>query len=415
MYSEKNSYAIKLNYLIDKKGNNFMNYREESLKKHALWKGKIESAYKFKITNKEELGVAYTPGVAAPCLAIKENPELSFELTARWNTVPVITDGTAILGLGDIGPKAGMPVMEGKCALFKQFGNVDAYPICLDTKDPDEIIRTIEIMAGSFGGINLEDISAPRCFEIEQKLKEKLDIPVFHDDQHGTAIVVGAALLNACRLLKKEISSLKAVVNGAGAAGIAISKYIMKLGIKDIKVLDRNGIICDTDEFNAPQRELAKVINPNNVHGNLKEALVGANLFIGVSVANLVSKDMVRTMSENPILFPLANPVPEISYQDAKEAGAFIVGTGSSENPNQINNVLVFPGLFRGALDARANTVNEEMMLAASKGICECVKDEELSQEYILPYAWDQRAHDSVAAHVKEAAIASGVSKLYKK
>ncbi|MBE6142470.1 MAG: NADP-dependent malic enzyme [Erysipelotrichaceae bacterium] len=392
-----------------------MNYREESLKKHALWKGKIESAYKFKITNKEELGVAYTPGVAAPCLAIKENPELSFELTARWNTVPVITDGTAILGLGDIGPKAGMPVMEGKCALFKQFGNVDAYPICLDTKDPDEIIRTIEIMAGSFGGINLEDISAPRCFEIEQKLKEKLDIPVFHDDQHGTAIVVGAALLNACRLLKKEISSLKAVVNGAGAAGIAISKYIMKLGIKDIKVLDRNGIICDTDEFNAPQRELAKVINPNNVHGNLKEALVGANLFIGVSVANLVSKDMVRTMSENPILFPLANPVPEISYQDAKEAGAFIVGTGSSENPNQINNVLVFPGLFRGALDARANTVNEEMMLAASKGICECVKDEELSQEYILPYAWDQRAHDSVAAHVKEAAIASGVSKLYKK
>ena len=392
-----------------------MNYKEESLKKHALWKGKIESAYKFKITNKEELGVAYTPGVAAPCLAIKENPELSFELTARWNTVPVITDGTAILGLGDIGPKAGMPVMEGKCALFKQFGNVDAYPICLDTKDPDEIIRTIEIMAGSFGGINLEDISAPRCFEIETKLKEKLDIPVFHDDQHGTAIVVGAALLNACRLINKDISTLKAVVNGAGAAGIAISKYIMKLGIKNIKVLDRYGVVCDTDEFNAPQRELAKVINPNNIKENLKEALVGADLFIGVSVANLVSKDMVRSMNQNPILFPLANPIPEISYQDAKEAGAYIVGTGSSENPNQINNVLVFPGLFRGALDARANTVNEEMMLAASRGICECVSDEELSPEYILPYAWDQRAHDSVAKNVKEAAIASGVSKLYKK
>lgn len=392
-----------------------MNYKEESLKKHAFWKGKIESAYKFKIHNKEELGVAYTPGVAAPCIAIKENPELSFELTGRWNMVPVITDGTAVLGLGDIGPKAGMPVMEGKCALFKQFGNVDAFPICLDTKDTDEIIRTIEIMAGSFGGVNLEDISAPRCFEIEQRLKEKLDIPIFHDDQHGTAIVVGAALLNACKLLKREIFTLKAVVNGAGAAGIAISKYIMSLGIKDIKVLDRNGIICDTDEFNAPQRELAKIINPNNIRGNLTDALKGADLFIGVSVANLVNKDMVRSMNKNPILFPLANPVPEITYQDAKEAGAYIVGTGSSENPNQINNVLVFPGLFRGALDARACTVNKEMMLAASRGICECVSDDELSPEYILPYAWDQKAHDSVAKHVKEAAIESGVSKIYKK
>ena len=391
-----------------------MNYRDESLKRHALWAGKIETFCRVPVNTKEDLCLAYTPGVAEPCLAISKDVDKSFELTRRWNTVPVITDGTAVLGLGDIGPEAGMPVMEGKCALFKAFGNVDAFPICIKSKDVEEIIQTIKLISGSFGGINLEDISAPRCFEIEKRLKEELDIPVFHDDQHGTAIVVGAALLNALKLAGKKIDEIKVVLNGPGAAGIAICKYLLKLGVKDITAIDRKGIIDDTDEFNPAKRELARLINKNHVRGDLASAMVGADVFIGVSVGNVVTKDMVRSMNKNPILFPCANPVPEISYDDALEAGAFIVGTGSSEKPNQINNVLVFPGLFRGALDARATTVNEEMMIAATKGICSCVSDEELRKDYILPYAWDERAHQQVAKLVKEAAIKTGVSKLYK-
>ena len=390
-----------------------MNYREKSLEKHYEWKGKIESAYRVPVSTKEELCLAYTPGVAEPCMAIHNDVNKSFELTRRWNTVPVITDGTAVLGLGDIGPEAGMPVMEGKCALFKAFANVDAFPICIKSKDVEDIIQTVKLISGSFGGINLEDISAPRCFEIETRLKEELDIPVFHDDQHGTAIVVGAALMNALKLADKKIEDIKVVLNGAGAAGIAISKYLMKLGVRDLIAVDRFGIIVEGDtRFNEAQQELAKITNRNKISGTLKDAMVGADVFVGVSVANVVTKEMVKTMNEKAILFPLANPVPEISYEDAKEAGAFIVGTGSSEKPNQINNVLVFPGLFRGALDVRASTVNQEMMIAASKGIMSCVSEEELNTEYILPYAWDERAHASVAKHVSEAAVATKVNKI---
>ena len=390
-----------------------MNYREESLKKHYEWKGKIESAYRVPVSTKEELCLAYTPGVAEPCMAIHNDVNKSYELTRRWNTVPVITDGTAVLGLGDIGPEAGMPVMEGKCALFKAFANVDAFPICIKSKNVEEIIQTIKLISGSFGGINLEDISAPRCFEIETRLKEELDIPVFHDDQHGTAIVVGAALMNALKLANKKIDEIKVVLNGAGAAGIAICKYLLALGVKDVVAVDRFGIIVEGDDrFNDAQKELAKITNREKISGTLADAMKGRDVFIGVSVANVVTKEMVRSMNEKAILFPLANPVPEISYEAAKEAGAFIVGTGSSEKPNQINNVLVFPGLFRGALDVRASTVNREMMIAASKGIMNCVSDEELSPEYILPYAWDERAHASVAKHVSEAAIATKVNKI---
>ena len=390
-----------------------MNYREKSLEKHYEWKGKIESACRVPVSTKEELCLAYTPGVAEPCMAIHNDVNKSYELTRRWNTVPVITDGTAVLGLGDIGPEAGMPVMEGKCALFKAFANVDAFPICIKSKDVEDIIQTVKLISGSFGGINLEDISAPRCFEIETRLKEELDIPVFHDDQHGTAIVVGAALMNALKLANKKIEDIKVVLNGAGAAGIAISKYLMKLGVRDLIAVDRFGIIVEGDtRFNEAQQELAKITNRNKISGTLKDAMVGADVFVGVSVANVVTKEMVKTMNEKAILFPLANPVPEISYEDAKEAGAFIVGTGSSEKPNQINHVLVFPGLFRGAVDVRASTVNQEMMIAASKGIMSCVSEEELNTEYILPYAWDERAHASVAKHVSEAAVATKVNKI---
>ena len=392
-----------------------MNYREESLKKHAEWKGKIEMVSRVVVDSREKLSLAYSPGVAEPCLAIQKDPEKSFELTRRWNTVPVITDGTAILGLGDIGPEAGMPVMEGKCALFKAFGDVDAYPLCIRSKDTEEIIRTIELLAGSFGGINLEDISAPRCFEIETRLKKDLDIPVFHDDQHGTAIVVTAALINSLKLAEKNKEDVKVVINGAGAAGISIAKFLMRFGIKDIIACDKAGIIADSDVFNGAQRELAKVTNPRGIKGTLKDAIVGADVFIGVSAANCLSKDMVRSMAEKPILFTCANPVPEISVADAKEAGAFIHGTGSSENPNQINNVLVFPGLFRGALDVRATTINFEMMMEASYCIASCVTDDELSRDYILPYAFDKRAHECVAKAVADAAIKTGVSKLYSK
>ncbi len=391
-----------------------MNIREESLKKHAEWKGKIEIVSRVEVDTREKLSLAYTPGVAEPCMAIHEDVEKSFCLTRRWNTVPVITDGTAVLGLGDIGPEAGMPVMEGKCALFKTFGGVDAYPLCIKSKDTEEIIKTIKLLSGSFGGINLEDISAPRCFEIETRLKEELDIPVFHDDQHGTAIVTAAALINALKIVGKKMEDIKVVVNGAGAAGTAIVKFLLNFGVKDIVACSRNGILEDTQSFNPAQRELSKITNPRKLVGKLDVAMSGADVLIGVSVANCVTKDMVRSMADKPILFTCANPVPEILPEDAFDAGAYIVGTGSSQYANQINNVLVFPGLFRGALDARATTVNVEMMMAASMGIAECVSDKELSRDYILPYAFDRRAHNSVAEKVKETAIKTGVSKLYK-
>ena len=391
-----------------------MDYRKESLKKHGQWRGKIEVSARVEVDSREKLSLAYTPGVAEPCMAIHEDVEKSFELTRRWNTVPVITDGTAVLGLGDIGPEAGMPVMEGKCALFKAFGNVDAYPLCLRTKDTEEIIRTVKILAGSFGGINLEDISAPRCFEIETRLKRELDIPVFHDDQHGTAIVVAAALLNALKLADKSADGIRLVVNGAGAAGTAIAKFLIAFGVRDIVVCDRAGILADGDSrLTPPKRELARATNPRRVTGTLADAMRGADVFVGVSAPNCVTKDMVRSMAAKPILFTCANPVPEILPRDALDAGAFIVGTGSSEHPNQINNVLVFPGLFRGALDVRASTVNHEMMMAAARGIAGCVPAGELRPDHILPFAYEQRAHDAVAKAVGEAAVAAGVSKLY--
>ena len=390
-----------------------MNYREESLKLHGQWKGKIEVVTRVPVGSREELSLAYTPGVAEPCMAIHEDVNKSFELTRRWNTVPVITDGTAVLGLGDIGPEAGMPVMEGKCALFKAYGDVDAYPLCIGSKDTEEIIHAIKLFAGSFGGINLEDISAPRCFEIESRLKEELDIPVFHDDQHGTAIVTAAALLNALKLADKKIEDIKVVINGAGAAGIAIAKFLMRFGVKDVISCCSKGIIVEGDtKFNSAQQELAKITNRGMLRGTLADAMKGADVFIGVSVANCVTKDMVRSMADKPILFTCANPVPEIHPDDAKEAGAFIVGTGASQFANQINNVLVFPGLFRGALDVRASTVNHEMMMAASRGIAACVSEEELRTDYILPYAYDKRAHASVAKAVAEAAIVTGVNKI---
>ncbi len=392
-----------------------MDYRKESLKKHAEWQGKIEITARVPVGSREELSLAYTPGVAEPCMAIHEDVEKSFELTRRWNTVPVITDGTAVLGLGDIGPEAGMPVMEGKCALFKAYGDVDAYPLCIASKDTEEIIRSIKLFAGSFGGINLEDISAPRCFEIETRLKEELDIPVFHDDQHGTAIVTAAALLNALKLADKKIDEIKVVINGAGAAGIAIAKFLMAFGVKDVIACSSRGIIVEGDtRFNPVQQELAKITNREKLTGTLADAMKGADVLVGVSVANCVTKEMVKSMAEKPILFTCANPVPEIHPDDAKDAGAFIVGTGSSQYPNQINNVLVFPGLFRGALDVRATTVNKEMMMAASRGIAACISDDELSCDYILPFAYDKRAHESVARAVAAAAIETGVAKIKK-
>ena len=392
-----------------------MDCRKESLKKHGEWKGKIETKVRVPVGCREDLSLAYTPGVAEPCLAINKDKNKSFELTRRWNTVPVITDGTAVLGLGDIGPEAGMPVMEGKCALFKAFGDVDAFPICIGSKDTEDIINTIKLISGSFGGINLEDISAPRCFEIETRLKEELDIPVFHDDQHGTAIVSSAALLNALKLAGKKIDGIKLVINGAGAAGIAIAKFLITFGVKDLTMCDKKGIICEgNDWLNPAQKEIAKVTNKSHKQGTLADAMRGADVLIGVSGPHCITKEMVASMADKAILFTCANPVPEIEPEDAKAAGAFIVGTGSSEHPNQINNVLVFPGLFRGALDVRANTVNKEMMIAAAKGIASCVTDGELSREYILPKAWDKRAHEAVAKAVAQAAIDTGVSKLYK-
>lgn len=389
-----------------------MDYKQKSLQAHQKWRGKIEIKPRVSVETREDLSIAYTPGVSQACLEIKNDVKKSFELTRRWNTVPVITDGTAVLGLGDIGPEAGLPVMEGKSVLFKTFGDIDSYPLCIRSKDTEEIIKTIKLFAGSWGGINLEDISAPRCFEIETRLKEELDIPVFHDDQHGTAIVTLAALINALKLVGKKFDEIKVVINGAGAAGISICKYLINYGVKNAIICDRSGIICEGDDnLNKAQCEIAKITNKEHLHGLLKDAMVGADVFIGVSGPNCVTQEMIKSMNDKSIVFPLANPVPEINPDLAKEAGAYIIGTGSSEYANQINNVLVFPGLFRGAIDANARTINLEMMVAASEGIASCVSEDELSREYILPYAYDRRAHECVARSVKEAAIRTGVIK----
>ncbi len=390
-----------------------MNYAEESLKCHEKWQGKIEVVSRVEVKNREELSLAYTPGVAQPCLEIQKDPEKSFTLTRRHNLVAVITDGTAVLGLGDIGPEAGMPVMEGKCALFKTFADVDAFPICVRSKDVDEIVRTVYLISGSFGGINLEDIAAPRCFEIERRLKEICDIPVFHDDQHGTAIVVGAALLNALKVVGKETGSARVVINGAGSAGIAIGRHLMNLGVRHLKLVDRFGVLCEGVEMNGAQREMAEQTNPEGFSGTLADALKGADVLIGVSAPHIVSREMIRAMAEKAIVFPMANPVPEIEPEDALAAGAAVVGTGRSDHPNQINNVLAFPGLFRGALDVRARDINEEMKRAASLALAGLVTEEELSASYILPPAFDGRVGPTVAAAVARAARESGVARLY--
>lgn len=389
-----------------------MDIRAESLQKHYEWQGKLEMRSRTSIRDSRDLSLAYTPGVAEPCLAIRDDINQSYELTRRWNTVAVITDGTAVLGLGDIGPEAGMPVMEGKCVLFKEFAGVDAIPLCLKTKDVDELVRTIYLLSGSFGGINLEDISAPRCFEVERKLKEICDIPVFHDDQHGTAVVVGAALLNALKVVGKSIESVKCVINGGGSAGIAIAKHLLRLGVKDMMVVDRFGIISrDMTDLNPAHKEISLVTNADCQHGTLADAMKNADVMIGVSAPKVVSADMIRSMNRDPIVFPMANPVPEIMPEEALAAGAAVVGTGRSDFPNQINNVLVFPGLFRGALDVRASDITDGMKTAASFALASLVSDTELNAEYILPKAFDPRVGEAVARAVGEAARADGVAR----
>lgn len=390
-----------------------MDIKEKALKQHYEWKGKLEVVSRAKVTGSEELSVAYTPGVAQPCLEIQKDYNKSFELTRRWNLIGVVTDGSAVLGLGDIGPEAGMPVMEGKCVLFKEFAGVDAFPICIRSQDIDEIVRTVYLISGSFGGINLEDISAPRCFEIERRLKEICDIPVFHDDQHGTAIVVAAALINSLKLVKKDIGEIKCVINGAGAAGTAIGEHLLKLGLKNLVMCDKFGAICEGMEDLSPAHKLlAEKTNPAKEKGSLAEVMKGADVFIGVSAPNIVTAEMVSEMSENAIVFAMANPVPEILPDEAKRGGAVIVGTGRSDYPNQINNVVAFPGIFRGALDVRASDINDEMKLAASYAIASLVSDEELLSEYILPKAFDKRIAETVAKAVAKAAVKSGVARL---
>ncbi|MBQ8416147.1 MAG: NADP-dependent malic enzyme [Clostridia bacterium] len=389
------------------------NIREESLKKHYEWKGKIEVVSRCQVNDRHDLSLAYTPGVAEPCLEIQRHPEKSFELTRRSNLVAVITDGTAVLGLGDIGPEAGMPVMEGKCALFKEFADVDAFPVCVRSKDLEELVRTIYLISGSFGGINLEDISAPRCFEVEKRLKEICDIPVFHDDQHGTAIVVAAALINALKVVKKSIGEVKVVINGAGSAGCAIGKHLLNVGVKDLTMVDRFGILCrDMEGLNDAHAEMAELTNARLLRGELADAMRGADVFIGVSAPGIVSEEMVRSMNKDAIVFPMANPTPEIMPDAAKRAGARVVGTGRSDFPNQINNVLAFPGIFRGALDCRAKCINEEMKVATSYALAELIPEEELHEENIIAPALDKRVALVVAEAVKRAAYETGVAQI---
>lgn len=388
-----------------------MDYGKASLEKHEEWKGKIEIKVRADVDSSEALSLAYTPGVAAPCLEIQKDVNKSFDLTRRWNTVAVVTDGTAVLGLGDIGPEAGMPVMEGKCALFKAFGDVDAIPLCIRSKDTDEIVRTVALLAGSFGGVNLEDISAPRCFEIEEKLKKCTDIPIFHDDQHGTAVVTLAGVINALKLVDKNIEDVRIVTSGAGAAGIAIIKLLMAMGLKNVIMTDRNGAIYKGREgLNPIKEEMAAITNFNMEKGSLADVIKGADIFIGVSAPGTLTKDMVRSMAKDAIIFACANPIPEIFPDEAKEAGARVVSTGRSDFPNQVNNVLCFPGIFRGALDVRASEINDEMKIAAAKAIAGLVSDEELSEEYILPKAFDVRVKDTVAKAVSEAAKITSVT-----
>lgn len=390
-----------------------MDYAKESLKLHYEWKGKIEVTARASVDSKEALSLAYTPGVAQPCLEIQKDVNKSYELTRRWNTVAVVTDGTAVLGLGDIGPEAGMPVMEGKCVLFKAFGGVDAIPLCVRSKEVDEIVDTIALLAGSFGGVNLEDISAPRCFEIERKLKERCDIPIFHDDQHGTAVITLAGLINALKFVKKDIHDIKIVTSGAGAAGIAIIRLLMSMGLKNVIMTDRTGAIYEGREgLNPIKQEMAKITNRNMEKGTLAEVIRGADVFIGVSAPGTLTKEMVQTMAKDAIIFACANPTPEIFPDEAKAGGAAVVSTGRSDFPNQVNNVLAFPGIFRGALDVRASDINDEMKIAAAHALAGLVSDEELNADYILPAAFDPRVKDAVAAAVAEAAQKSGVARI---
>ncbi len=390
-----------------------MDYAKESMKLHEKLGGKLEVVSRVPVKDDVALSLAYTPGVAEPCLEIQKDPEKSYELTRRWNTVAVVTDGSAVLGLGDIGPEAGMPVMEGKCVLFKEFGDVDAIPLCVDSHDVDEIVNTVALISGSFGGVNLEDISAPRCFEIEKKLKERCDIPIFHDDQHGTAVITLAALINALKVVGKHIEDIKIVTSGAGAAGTAIVKLLISMGLKNVVMCDRKGAIYEgRDGLNAAKKEIAAITNHNKETGSLEEVIKGADVFIGVSAPGLVTEDMVKSMAKDPIIFACANPTPEIFPDKAKEAGAAVVATGRSDFPNQVNNVMVFPGIFRGTLDVRASEINDEMKIAAAYAIAGLISDEELNADYILPKPFDPRLKDAVAKATAEAARRSGVARV---